>query len=262
MSSQSSSSMSNKDTARIFTVLSRIDVALNDIPTTCAEFKAGAAVTSLKLDRAIATLEGHSGRIKALETRHEHDERYLQEVKSCPELKIMGIPSALACTADSDLRHLCASILELFGAGHTITDVQEIRWLSPPSDRRTGIKIPGFIAPYTQQTNQCQMLLSGVLFRLELSDNQVLEKTFSTMDLKHHERFITKTQSCKPRNSLSVKEDTRAIIFQCSSSIVRDGLVAQSYKLARIGNKDLFDTGGESQLSLSPLWPKSCDVRL
>ncbi|CAB0042819.1 unnamed protein product [Trichogramma brassicae] len=77
------------------------------------------------------------------------------------------------------------------------------------------------------------------------------------MGLKHHERFITRTRSWKPRNPRSVKERTRAIVFQCSSSIVHDGLVAQSHKLARIGNKDLFDTGGESQLSLSPLWPKN-----
>ncbi|KAL7290546.1 hypothetical protein TKK_0015314 [Trichogramma kaykai] len=127
MSSELNSSKS-KDTFHIFAVLSRIDVALNDIRTACAELKAGAAVTSFKLDRTIATLEGHSGRIEALQTLDEHVERYLCEVKPCPELKIMGIQSDLACSPNSDLRHLRVSILELFGAGHTITDVQEMQY--------------------------------------------------------------------------------------------------------------------------------------
>ncbi|CAB0038065.1 unnamed protein product [Trichogramma brassicae] len=111
MPSKSSSSKLAEDTFRILAMLSRIDIALGDVRTACAELKAGAAATSLKLDRAIEALEGHSGRIEALEARQEHVERYLRQAKPCPELKIIGIPSALFCTADSDLRHLCVSIL-------------------------------------------------------------------------------------------------------------------------------------------------------
>ncbi|CAB0034147.1 unnamed protein product, partial [Trichogramma brassicae] len=117
-------------------------------------------------------------------------------------------------------------------------------------------RIPSIIAPYSA-TDQCEMLLSGVPSGLELSDNQVLKKTFSAMGMEHHERFITRTRSWKPKNSRSVKEHTRAIVLQCSSPIVRDGLMAQSHKLAKFENRTLFDTGGESRLSLSPLWPKN-----
>ncbi|CAB0032722.1 unnamed protein product [Trichogramma brassicae] len=117
-------------------------------------------------------------------------------------------------------------------------------------------RIPSIIALYSA-TDQCEMLLSGVPSGLELSDNQVLKKTFSAMGMEHHERFITRTRSWKPKNSRSVKEHTRAIVLQCSSPIVRDGLMAQSHKLAKFENRTLFDTGGESRLSLSPLWPKN-----
>ncbi|CAB0038278.1 unnamed protein product [Trichogramma brassicae] len=120
-------------------------------------------------------------------------------------------------------------------------------------------RIPSIIAPYSA-TDQCEMLLSGVPSSLELSDNQVLKKTFSAMGMKHHERFITRTRSWKPKNSRSVKEHTRAIVLQCSSPIVRDGLMAQSHKLAKFENRTLFDTGGESRLSLSPLWPKKTSI--
>ncbi|KAL7291810.1 hypothetical protein TKK_0014591 [Trichogramma kaykai] len=119
-------------------------------------------------------------------------------------------------------------------------------------------KVYGFMDHLmNKQTDQCEVLLSGMPSGLELTDDQVLGKTFSIMGLKYHELFITKTRSCKPRNPRSVKEHIRAIVFQCSSSIVGDGLAAQTHKLARIKNKDLFDTGGESQLSLSLLWPKN-----
>ncbi|CAB0043509.1 unnamed protein product [Trichogramma brassicae] len=117
-------------------------------------------------------------------------------------------------------------------------------------------RIPSIIAP-NSATDQCEMLLSGVPSGLELSDNQVLKKTFSAMGMEHHERFITRTRSWKPKNSRSVKEHTRAIVLQCSSPIVRDGLMAQSHKLAKFENRTLFDTGGESRFSLSPLWPKN-----
>ncbi|KAL7288438.1 hypothetical protein TKK_0017522 [Trichogramma kaykai] len=101
------------------------------------------------------------------------------------------------------------------------------------------------------------MLLSGLPSNLELSDDQVLKKTFSTMGLEHHERFVTRTRKSKPRDSCSVKKPTRAIVFQCSSPIALDGLIAQSFKLSRFDNKTLFNSGSESKLSLSPLWPKN-----
>ncbi|CAB0039756.1 unnamed protein product [Trichogramma brassicae] len=43
-------------------------------------------------------------------------------------------------------------------------------------------RIPSIIAPYSA-TDQCEMLLSGVPSGLELSDNQVLKKTFSAMGM-------------------------------------------------------------------------------
>ncbi|CAB0042967.1 unnamed protein product, partial [Trichogramma brassicae] len=86
-------------------------------------------------------------------------------------------------------------------------------------------RIPSIIAPYSA-TDQCEMLLSGVPSSLELSDNQVLKKTFSAMGMEHHERFITRTRSWKPKNSRSVKEHTRAIVLQCSSPIVCEMKIA------------------------------------
>ncbi|KAL7299136.1 hypothetical protein TKK_0007736 [Trichogramma kaykai] len=117
--------------------------------------------------------------------------------------------------------------------------------------------MPSTSSRHFHLTDQCEMLLSGLPSNLELSDDQVLKKTFSTMDLEHLERFVTRTRKWKPRDSCTVKKPTRAIVFQCSSPIVRDGLVAQSFKLSRVDNKTLFNTGGELKLSLSLLWPKN-----
>ncbi|KAL7304650.1 hypothetical protein TKK_0002897 [Trichogramma kaykai] len=110
---------------------------------------------------------------------------------------------------------------------------------------------------HSHLTDQCEMLLSGLPSNLELSDDQVLKKTFSTMGLENHERFVRRTQKWKQRHSCSVKKPTGAIVFQCSSPIVRDGLIAQSFNLSRFDNKTLFNTDGESKLSSSPLWPKN-----
>ncbi|CAB0036350.1 unnamed protein product [Trichogramma brassicae] len=98
-------------------------------------------------------------------------------------------------------------------------------------------RIPSIIAPYSA-TDQCEMLLSGVPSGLELSDNQVLKKTFSAMGMEHHERFITRTRSWKPKNSRSVKEHTRAIVLQCSSPIAQEHRSAESATaLAKMQNE-------------------------
>ncbi|CAB0041139.1 unnamed protein product [Trichogramma brassicae] len=121
------------DVAQLFAVLARMEAtmgdvkaSMSDVMTSCSELKAASATTNLKLDKAIATLESHAGRIEALEARQRQTERYLCKVKPCTELKIVGILSALVSNTDKDTRGICASVLKLIGAENNIADVNEL----------------------------------------------------------------------------------------------------------------------------------------
>ncbi|KAL7295324.1 hypothetical protein TKK_0011355 [Trichogramma kaykai] len=64
------------DMTQLFAVLARMEatmgdvkVNMSDVRTTRSKLKAASATTNLKFDKAIATLESHTGRIEAFEAR-------------------------------------------------------------------------------------------------------------------------------------------------------------------------------------------------
>ncbi|CAB0041555.1 unnamed protein product [Trichogramma brassicae] len=120
----------------ILEAILRIEAGVSEVRTTCTELKAGAVAMDAKLDKAIATLDVHDGRISAVEERQREIMGYMKRMKPCTGVKIVGIPAALSDTSDAGIRKLCVDVLKLFGAEDTINDVDSVRWLNPPASRR------------------------------------------------------------------------------------------------------------------------------
>lgn len=118
----------------------------------------------------------------------------------------------------------------------------------------TSAKTP---TPAFDQRDDCEVLLSGIPSNVGLADTVILEKTFATMGLHNFGNLITRTRPWRPKNHRPSAQNTSSIVVQCSSPIVRDRIVSQSHRLARVTVQSIFGTdGAEKHLSLSPLLPK------
>ncbi|KAL7296242.1 hypothetical protein TKK_0010776 [Trichogramma kaykai] len=99
---------------RVITMLGHIETALAGVRVACAESTTGAVATGEKLDRAMATPRSNSERIDAIQVRQGQIEHYLRRARSCTELKIMGITSAVVSSPGTDIHQLsrCLNSLE------------------------------------------------------------------------------------------------------------------------------------------------------